>query len=203
MIYGTPGVGLAHGTFGTEQNRRAGYIGERLTAVILNGFTDRAAIFHDIDVPHPRLTLNIDHAVVAGNRVLLIDSKLWGAGRYWSIGPHYFRGLQHAKPPSQAVAIAHEVMSEHLFPCKLPTPLVALWSGSQSKWHYAIGPDGRPTGIPVYPDRAARPFLHYNYPGARTITANDLHKHVDRFTRRARHPPNTAAVRYLTRLLNR
>lgn len=202
MIYGTPAIGLRRGGFGTPGSRAAGAAGEKLTAEILNGFTDRAAIFHDLLVPHDRLTLNIDHAVLTGNRLLLIDSKLWKPGRHWSIGPWYFRGTERRDPPSQAVAIAHDTFSDTMRTlATVETPLVVLWSGAQANSRRTVNQHGQTLGVAMHPERTARPFIHYNYPGAHTITGNQLHARVNRFiTRRA---PDPVIVQGLIGLLNR
>lgn len=202
MIYGTPAIGLTHGGFGTPASRAAGKAGEMLTAAVLNGFADRAAIFHDLRVPHHRLTINIDHAVLTGNRLLLIDSKLWKAGRYWSAGPWYFRGTQRQKPPTQAVEIARESFKAYLPPgIDIRTPVVVLWSGAQAAGRLTGDIRGQILGVSIHPDRTARPFAYYRYPGARTITGNKLHRRVDRFI--SRRPPDSRAVAALTGLLNR
>lgn len=201
MIYGTPAIGLRHGGFGTADSRAAGAAGEKLTAAILNGFADRAAIFHDLVVPHNRLTINIDHAVLSGKNLLLIDSKLWKAGRHWSLGPWYFHGTDRGRPPSQAVAIAHDSFRAQFAGLYVPTPMVVLWSGAQARARLIGNQHGQPLGVAVDSTRVARPFIHYNYPGARTITGNALHGRVNSFiTRKA---PDPVAVQGLTRLLNR
>lgn len=202
MIYGTPAIGLRRGGFGTPGSRAAGTAGEKLTAEILNGFAHRAAIFHDLAVPHERLTINIDHAVLTGNRLLLIDSKLWKAGRHWSLGSWYFRGTERQKPPSQAVAIAHETFSRTLADLvRVEKPLVVLWSGAQAGSRRTVNQHGQTLGVAMHPERTARPFIHYSYPGATTITGNQLHTRVNRFiTRKA---PDPVIVQGLIGLLNR
>jgi len=181
MIYGIPGRGLGqHTHYGTAATRAAGAVGERLTGAVLNGFADRAAIFHDLRVPGH--TINIDHAVLAGSRLLLIDSKLWQAGRYWSVGGALYRGTTRRDTPSKAVAMAHEAFSRYLGPSvTVVRPLVVLWSGSQAGRPLVVDQFGRPLGVTAPFEYTARPFLHLSYPGGKAITGNKLHPRVKRF----------------------
>lgn len=200
MIYGTPAVSLATGGFGTPESRRAGAIGEQMTAAILNGFADRAAIFHDLQVPGQQI--NIDHAVLAGRRLLLIDSKLWQAGRYWSVGETHFRGLHRRDTPSQAVTMAYDAYRRVLPHHPMPTPLVVLWSGAQTRARMIGDQYGRPLGVAVDQSRTARPTLLYSYPGAKAVTGNKLHARITRFVRHAP-APDPIAVTTLLKHLNR
>lgn len=201
MIYGTPGGSLAAGHFGTDARRAAGRAGELLTAQVLNSFHRNAAILHDLTVPHPNLSFNIDHAVVAGNRVLIVDSKLWAAGRYWTVGSACYRGWERRHTPSHAVRIARELLDHHLPAATLVTPVVVLWSGAQTRRPLTVDTAGRVRGVAAAPRETARPFLHFTYPGARTVTGNKLHGIVKRFTRPG--APDPAVVHALTGLLHR
>lgn len=204
-IYGHPGMGLSHHThYGTAYTRTAGSAGEFTTAMILDGFAGHAAIFHDLTLPGGYG--NIDHAVLTGNRLLLIDSKNWAAGRYWNIGKAYFRNWEHRDPPSNALANAHRMVSRHLETegITLPTPVVALWSGTQSARHgITLNFRGEIIGVPVEKTKTARPFLHYRYPGARVIPGNDLHKTVTRFIGKRPAAPHRGAAATLSTLITK
>jgi len=92
--YGTPGGSLSHGAIGKFKNTAAvGASGERRTADLLRAIQNqrhpqkRFVVIHDVMLPSAKYTANIDHIVVAGNRVLIIDSKVWSPGFYFT-----FRG---------------------------------------------------------------------------------------------------------------
>lgn len=53
------------------------------SAEVLDEFGTYAVVAHNVTVPHR--TETIDHAVVAGNAVMLIDSQMWGPGFYHSL----------------------------------------------------------------------------------------------------------------------
>lgn len=196
MIYGTPAGSLAHGSFGTATRRAIGAAGENMTATVINGFWADAEVFHDLQVPG--FSINVDHAVLAGNKLLIIDSKTWKAGRYWSLGGSYFRGFQRSHTPSKAVAMARESYSLYLKPygVEVVKPVVVLWTGSQAYGRRAyVNVKGEVTG--VWAKHEARPIFHYHYPGAKVIPGNDLHERLRLFTRLNRRASDPGAVEAL------
>ncbi|KAE8766141.1 nuclease-related domain-containing protein [Georgenia thermotolerans] len=82
--FGTPGVNLvgALPRFG-ERNVALGTLGEQITASLLEHFCvmPGVRVVHGMRFPGSARA-DIDHAVVAGNRVALIDSKLWQPALY-------------------------------------------------------------------------------------------------------------------------
>lgn len=88
-VVGTPGRGLLAGdVHGSAGDVSAGVAGERQTASVLDALAARPGgpwVFHDLTMPSPRLRANIDHAVVYGSHVWLIDSKMWRSGFYWTV----------------------------------------------------------------------------------------------------------------------
>lgn len=95
VIVGTPGGSLSSATqFGTAG--RVGAAGERRTARLLAKLAMQPGgptVVHDVRIPIPGFTANIDHVVISGNQVTLLDSKVWKAGIYWTLGAT-FRGLE-------------------------------------------------------------------------------------------------------------
>lgn len=86
VVYGTAGGSLASDAAWVQKNAaRIGAGGERLTASILERLAARpggVTVMHDLDIPLPGFAANIDHVVVAGRQVTLIDSKVWRSGIY-------------------------------------------------------------------------------------------------------------------------
>lgn len=121
---------------------RAGGLGEKMTQSVLADLAKRTdvTVLYDVRVPIPGMSINIDHVVVAGDKVLLIDSKCWEPGFYWSHGQTTRRGLtscpHHRK---QTVAMAHKAFTSFLGPrARLVQPIVVVWPsrvrGKVSVW---------------------------------------------------------------------
>ncbi|MEK6311944.1 MAG: nuclease-related domain-containing protein [Curtobacterium sp.] len=75
-----------HASFGAADTNRVGAGGELRTAELLNEIADLPdgpTVMHDLQVPGSRA--NIDHVVVSGSRVHLIDTKVWRPGFYCTI----------------------------------------------------------------------------------------------------------------------
>lgn len=85
-VYGTPGGSLQPDAAWTQAAAaRVGASGERLTADVLDRLAGRpggVTVMHDLDIPLPGFSANIDHAVIAGRTLTLIDSKVWQPGIY-------------------------------------------------------------------------------------------------------------------------
>ncbi|OOP59265.1 hypothetical protein BMF89_21285 [Arthrobacter sp. SRS-W-1-2016] len=62
---------------------------------MLNGFGKKAAVLHDLRIPLPGFKANIDHAIVSGKSVLLIDSKMWKPGFYRQCSATAAAGKRH------------------------------------------------------------------------------------------------------------
>lgn len=87
--WGTPG-NVSGGRFGAGAD--AGNAGERATAVQLATWfaqVPAARVFHGLRWPGTEHS-DIDHAVLVGNRLAVIDSKNWRTGRYWWDGEKLF-----------------------------------------------------------------------------------------------------------------
>lgn len=164
-IFGDAASGLA-GTPSFAKNRgtaRIGARGEQRTAAVLDTFGDRALVLHDLRIPLPGVKANIDHAVVSGRHVLLIDSKMWKPGFYWTWGGTPRRGLE-AVPHvgKKTMQMALDATTSHLqgTGAKMPKPLVAVW-----------------------PSNDARTLsMHFlRVPGAKPVKAETLARRVDAF----------------------
>lgn len=93
-IYGTGGASVAKGGSWAKNEAVAkiGAAGERKVAKALAPYFSSptsAALFHDLSVPGRRA--NIDHLIVSGRKVLLLDTKVWASGFYFTVFSRTFR----------------------------------------------------------------------------------------------------------------
>ncbi len=107
---GTPGasVGGLAGRFGNAQTA-AGTDGELRTARLLEKYCKPGGptVLHDLVLPMNAIKANIDHVVISGNEVRILDSKLWQPGFYWTLGGTTRRGMtrvNHADKQTMAMA---------------------------------------------------------------------------------------------------
>lgn len=105
MTMRTPGtvIGRAGGSITAAsqfgQVGRVGAAGEARTGRILEQLARREGgptVIHDVRIPIPGFTANIDHVVISGRDVTLLDSKVWRAGFYWTLGGITRRGMEAA-----------------------------------------------------------------------------------------------------------
>jgi hypothetical protein len=117
---------------------RVGRRAELQTSEVLDELAGRAggpSVLHDLAIPIPGITANIDHVVVSGRRVLIVDSKGWRPARYWSVGGAAFRGwrrFEHARTgtPRMAVNALTGYLRGRGLRASLVTPVVAVWPSS-------------------------------------------------------------------------
>lgn len=138
QVLGAAGGGLVHAEWAANEDvARIGRTGELRTAEIL----DRLAIargwtvLHDLQIPIPDFTANIDHAVIADDTVLLIDSKVWKPGRYWTFAGVTRRGwsrFDHAatRTPAMAFDSIGRYLSGRGIHARLLDPVVCVWPSS-------------------------------------------------------------------------
>ena len=91
-VHGVPGRGLSVGRFGDKAE--IGAEGERRTArlitdSVLSGIPS-ARLINGLRWPGSEHA-DLDHAVIAGNKIALIDSKMWADGAYWWDNKQLFR----------------------------------------------------------------------------------------------------------------
>ena len=83
-VHGVPGSGLVDTIAKNGLARvEVGHLGEQITASLLDELLviPSVHIIHGLRFPGAH-SADIDHVVVAGNRIALIDSKLWKPGQY-------------------------------------------------------------------------------------------------------------------------
>jgi len=147
--YGTAGGSLKNNSgFTTKKLAGVGLKGEVRTASVLRAIQSARTpsqcftVVHDIMLPSSKYTANIDHLVIAGNSVIIIDSKVWSPGYYVTVGgktwvyrPKKVRSsqaktLEHFKPgDKQTIPMLVDVMGEYLgSSAKLIHPVMVVWS---------------------------------------------------------------------------
>lgn len=164
-VFGFAGGSLDDGLNPFGEHGRVGHRGEVLTARILQRvFKDASDVFigHDVDIPSKTLGIpgskaaNIDHVLIRGNRVVLIDSKVWAQGFYYGgrWGLDYGRRrkekgktIKEAFPPAskKTVGLAVDRFTALLAPWR-PTIIGILLihpqgAGKSSYWALRL-PDG-------------------------------------------------------------
>ena len=92
-------------------------------------------MLHSLQMPSRRMKADIDHAVVAGNRVWLLDSKCWVPGFYWSIGARQMKGFHEAPHAGRStMAIATGAFQGYLGAGAIvEAPIIVVWSSSSTK----------------------------------------------------------------------
>lgn len=93
-IYGRGGASASQGGAWAKNDKVAkiGAAGEKKVAKALEPYfssPSSAALFHDLAVPGRNA--NIDHLIVSGRKVLLLDTKVWAPGFYFTIFSRTFR----------------------------------------------------------------------------------------------------------------
>lgn len=107
--YGRPASSLSsYGALTGKVNAASvGARAERATAVVLDrlGASPDVHVFHDVRLPG--MTGQLHHVVACGDRLVVVDSKWWAPGRYWTLMGRHYRGLErigHADLPVFDVA---------------------------------------------------------------------------------------------------
>lgn len=146
-VLGIPGGGLTNATWAVNEEVAAiGQRGEEMTAALLNTIAriGGPTVMHDLRIPIPNITANIDHIVVSGKKVVIVDSKVWAPGFYWTLGGHTRRGLTRFPPADKrTVPMAVQSISRLLIGAGVKyrlSSLLVVWpsskSGSLSLWAY-------------------------------------------------------------------
>lgn len=117
---------------------RVGASGEQRTATLLDQIASSGAVtvLHDLRVPSSKYKANIDHVVVSGNRVFVIDSKVWKPAFYWTLNGKTRRGLSRFKPAEKQTMVVITNALEAMFAAAgvdavVETPLLFVWPSSK------------------------------------------------------------------------
>lgn len=134
-VYGKAGTGLS-GDISWAKNEnvaRIGAAGEAKTEALLNDLAAKypsLTVMHDIKVPGSKG--NVDHLVIAGTTVLLVDTKVWKPGFLWTMGGTTRRGWDHFKScDSDFFGVTARDRIAGLLPNPtMLTPMVLVWPSS-------------------------------------------------------------------------
>ncbi|MFE6966806.1 nuclease-related domain-containing protein [Agromyces sp. NPDC057679] len=157
-VYGTAGGSVQSGFAANADVAARGAEGERRTAKILDILArSGVTVLHDLNMPGTKYAANVDHVVVSGDTVTIIDSKVWQGNFYWTVGGATFRGLRRFKAKTKAGAVtfpaekrtlpmARDLLAEHLgIPkSKIKTALIIWPTGPKPLSTLFFRPPGRP-----------------------------------------------------------
>jgi hypothetical protein len=144
-VFGRPGASLEVGQSWAKNDAviKHGAAAERRTAELLDTLPDRFAVFHDLRVPTNKITANIDHAVLVGKHLILIDTKAWAGGTYWSFRGTNRRGLKRVDHISKKTMLIAESSMKAAFTnlgVTVHQPLIAVWPSSSRSAVKLINP---------------------------------------------------------------
>ena len=128
-------LGKAKSWLGSTETAKVGAVGEKKTAAILDALATQPngpSVIHDLRIPIPGISANIDHLVVSGRTVTLIDSKVWKPAFYWTIAGRTFRGRERFAPADKkTMPMAYDAIVKHLakhgINATVKTPLLVVW----------------------------------------------------------------------------
>ncbi|MFS0885153.1 nuclease-related domain-containing protein [Aeromicrobium sp. 179-A 4D2 NHS] len=120
---------------------KRGKQGEIRTARLLDELASRdggPSILHDLRIPMKGVSANIDHVVVSGRRVLLLDTKEWKPGFYWTFRGRSYRGrdrVPHAEKKTMEMAskAVRGFLEREGVKATVVHPVVAVWPSSNKK----------------------------------------------------------------------
>lgn len=139
QVLGRPGGGLDTATWAkNDAVARVGKSGEVRTAAILDALAAKPGgptVLHDLRIPIPGFTANIDHVVVSGHTVYLLDAKVWKPGFYWTARGRTRRGLSRFPPAEKktmpmAQRAVTGYLERHRVVAEIAHPLLVVWPSS-------------------------------------------------------------------------
>ena len=138
-VIGIPGRGLVDASWAANKEvAEIGRRGELFTAAVLDRLArpDGPTVLHDLLLSDASgVRVNVDHVVVSGRRVVVLDSKCWQPGRYWTALGHTRRGLKpvpHADRRGGAAALRD--LEHCLLGCRARVvgPLYVVWPSAKA-----------------------------------------------------------------------
>jgi len=190
--YGIPGGSLHAGAAWAVNDDVAamGKSGEEATAAILVKHCltpGGATVFHDLSVPGS--TANIDHLVVAGRTVWMVDAKRWKPGFYIKLGARVYRfhhgdGVERFAPAEKSTMV-------------MAGDRLTRWlAGRGIRFRF------RPSTVVVWPSSQSVPLRMWaarSMPGARLVSPDQFSDLASRRCRGTADPALVAALMPLVR----
>lgn len=102
---GRPGGTLLNGNTSWAANAevaKSGAAGEQRVGAAIERALEHdasAVVLHDLGIPG--LSANIDHIVVRGHTITIVDAKAWSAGRYFTVFGRTFRTVNGTRIPKR------------------------------------------------------------------------------------------------------
>lgn len=189
VVLGVPGGGLvgAGRTWAkNDEVAETGRQGEIATAEVLARLASagNATVLHDLVMQRGRYTVNVDHVIVTGRRVLIVDSKRWRPGFYWTFSGRTWRaGERFPFADKHTMSMLVEMIERHLrqqgVKATVLYPVVVVWPSS---------------------DRIRLRTWAMRFPGARVITGQRLERFAGKLMRSG--PADPQIVRVLAELMS-
>lgn len=133
QIIGDPGA--AAGGSGLWESfdggAKYGLVAERQTAEVLNEFALKLGgptVLHNLFVPGAQA--NIDHVLVSGRKILLLDSKRWRPGFYWTLGSTRRGWTKVSHADTKTLPFALDRLAPLVPQAKFAKPLMVVWPSS-------------------------------------------------------------------------
>lgn len=139
-VIGDAGGSLQHAEWAANQGvADIGRGGEVRTAAVLNRLALQPGgptVLHDLSIPIPGFQANIDHVVVSGTTVTLLDSKVWRPAFYWTPLGGTRRGWSRfpyadKKTLPTGVGALEKLLASRGVRARFATSLMVVWPSSQ------------------------------------------------------------------------
>lgn len=144
-VFGTPGSHIAAGPFGATQSQ-LGEKGEKEIGRILNTWAQKypeARVFHGVRFSPGKNTGDVDHIVLVGDRLILIDAKWWAYGNYtWAHNGEILRDGQSFPGGNVHMLNALNLWRAYLPSLKMST-VIALAQPDSGR--YTVTETGKPS----------------------------------------------------------
>lgn len=141
QVVGAAGGSLTGATWAVSDSAaRIGQGGEVRTAALIDELAltlGGPTVLHDLNIPIPGISANIDHLVVSGDKVTILDSKVWKPGRYRNTirGGGAKRGrekVDHTR--KKTMVMAREAIERYLLArgitARFAVPVLIVWPSS-------------------------------------------------------------------------
>jgi len=132
-VYGTAGGSVEDLGTGAA---RAGRAGEESTGRVLDRIAveSQRNVWHDLDVPARGIAANIDHIITGGPVALIVDTKRWKPGLYWTLDDTSYRWLSTVEHADRAtMAMIQQRIAAHIPRALVRRPVVSI-EASRDGW---------------------------------------------------------------------